>query len=85
MSNQRDPVSDSKRRPEKIRRRYVNEGYPVVVLRFEDGHEIRVETGMGKSFDSYVGERIRVIVIYDPTSSERVVIETRRAEEFPAG
>jgi hypothetical protein len=85
MPNQRDAVPDSRRRPEKIRRRYVNEDYPVVVLRFEDGHEIRVEAGIGKTFDSYAGERIRIIVIYDPTSSERVVIETRRAEEFPAG
>ena len=85
MPDPRDPPPDPRRRPEKIRRRYVNADYPLVVLRFEDGHEIRVEPGIGKSFDSYVGERIRVIAIYDPTSSERVVIETRRAEEFPPG
>ena len=71
------------RRPRTLRRRYANEEYPVVVLRFEDGHEIRVERGGGRSFDAYPGERIHVIAIYDPTADERVLVETRRAEEFP--
>ena len=71
------------RRPRSLRRRYVNEAYPLIVLRFEDGHEIRVERGSGRTFTVYEGERIHVIAIYDPTSDERVLVETRRAEDFP--
>ena len=70
--------------PRKTRRRYVNSEYPLVVLRFEDGHEIRVERGTGKSFEGYEGERIRIVAIYDPTSTERVLIDTWRAEQFEA-
>ena len=70
--------------PSKTRRRYVNSEYPMVVLRFEDGHEIRVEKGTGKSFEGYAGERIRILAIYDPTSTERVLIATLRAEQFEA-
>jgi hypothetical protein len=71
-----------RRPPEKNRRRYVNADYPTVVLRFEDGHEIRVEQGGGKSFEAYEGERIKILAIYDPTSTERVLVGTLRAEEF---
>ena len=70
--------------PGRTRRRYVNSEYPLVVLRFEDGHEIRVEKGTGKSFEGYEGERIRIIAIYDPTSTERVLVATWRAEQFEA-
>ena len=74
---------DARRRPPgKSRRRYVNDDYPTVVLRFEDGHEIRVERGTGKSFEGYDGERIKILAIYDPTSTERVLVATLRAEEF---
>ncbi len=77
--------TDPKRRPPpKIRRRYVNTEYPTVVLRFEDGHEIRIRKGRGKSFEGYDGERIKIIAIYDPTSEERVVVATLKAEEFEA-
>ena len=55
-----------------------------MVLRFEDGHEIRVKKGTGKSFEVYEGERIRIIAIYDPTSTERVLVATWRAEQFEA-
>jgi hypothetical protein len=76
-------ASEPRRRPPgKSRRRYVNAEYPMVVLRFEDGHEIRVERGTGKSFEGYEGERIKVLAIYDPTSTERVLVATMRAEEF---
>lgn len=76
--------SDSSgRRPRSLRRNYVNAEYPLIVLRFEDGHEIRVERGSGRSFTAYEGERIHVIAIYDPSAAERVLVETRRAEDFP--
>jgi len=66
----------------RIRRRYLNAEHPLVVLRFEDGHEIRVRKGHGKEFDAYEGETVKVIAIYDPTSSEREVLDSRKAEAF---
>lgn len=66
----------------RLRRRYVNLEHPLVLLRFEDGHEIRVEKGQGKEFDAYAGETIKVIAIYDPTSTERQLLDSRKAEAF---
>ncbi|HVA57985.1 MAG: hypothetical protein WBQ26_15770 [Gemmatimonadaceae bacterium] len=66
----------------RLRRRYVNDRTPLVVLRFEDGHEIRVARGQGKEFDAYEGETIKIIAIYDPTSAEREVLDSRKAEAF---
>jgi len=66
----------------RLRRRYLNTEHPMVVLRFEDGHEIRVAKGQGKEFDAYEGETIKVIAIYDPTSGERDVLDSRKAEAF---
>ncbi|MGH7670205.1 MAG: hypothetical protein ACRENQ_12010 [Gemmatimonadaceae bacterium] len=66
----------------RLRRRYVNAEHPLVVLRFEDGHEIRVVKGQGKEFDAYEGETIKVIAIYDPTSGERDVLDSCKAEAF---
>jgi hypothetical protein len=73
----------SSRPPQKIRRKYVNDAYPVIVLKFEDGHQIKIAKGEGKSFDAYPGERIRVIALHDPAHPDRDVLETRRAENFP--
>jgi hypothetical protein len=70
------------RRAEKIRKQYRNSDYPHIVLRFEDGHEIQVPKGMAKSLDAYVGERIKILAIYDPTAKEREKIDTLRAEQF---
>lgn len=78
------PSAARRAAPRRTRRRYVNADYPLVVLRFEDGHEIRVERGIGKSFEGYEGERIRILAIYDPTSTERVLVATLRAEQFDA-
>ncbi len=66
----------------RIRRRYVNDRAPLVLLRFEDGHEIRVRKGQGKEFDAYEGETIKVIAIHDPTSAERELLDSRKAEAF---
>ena len=76
------PAGPVRKAPQRTRRRYTNSEYPLVVLRFEDGHEIRVEQGTGKSFEGYEGERIRILAIYDPTSTERVLVATLRAEQF---
>jgi hypothetical protein len=67
----------------RLRRRYVNDRYPTVLLRFEDGHEIRIAKGEGKTFDAWAGETIKVVVIWDPTSSEREVVSVMKAEQFP--
>lgn len=69
----------------KLRRRYENADYPLVVLRFEDGHEIRIARGQGKTFDAYAGETVKVVAIWDPTADEREVVAVLKAEEFAAG
>ncbi len=67
----------------KLRKAYVNVDHPSVVLRFEDGHQIHVAQGKVKTFDAYVGEIIRVVAVYDPTSQERDLLESIRAEDLP--
>ena len=74
--------SGGARRPAKLRKRYVNEKYPHVILRFEDGHEIHVAPGVGKSFDAWGGETIKILVLWDATSGERELVESRIAENF---
>lgn len=69
--------------PTKFRKAYVNLEHPLVVLRFEDGHEIRVPKGRVKTFDAYGGEVIKIVAIYDPTSKERELLESVRADELP--
>ena len=68
--------------PKRVRKQYVNRDYPLVLLRFEDGHEIKIYKGTGKEFDAYPGETVRVLALYDPTSSERELIMTRKTDEF---
>jgi len=68
--------------PKKLRKQYENTDHPLVLLRFEDGHEIKVYQGQGKTFDCYEGETIKVLAMYDRTSSERELIESRKADEF---
>ena len=69
----------------RLRRRYANDAYPLIALKFEDGHEIRLRKGEARSFDAYVGETIKIVVLWDPTSQEREVVAVKRAEEFDAG
>ena len=66
----------------RLRRRYANPKYPLVMLRFEDGHEIQFRKGEAKSFDAFAGETIKVVVLWDPTSGEREVISVLKAEQF---
>ena len=66
----------------KLRRQYVNNDYPHVILRFEDGHEIQVPKGVGKAFDAWQGETVKVLAVWDPTSGERELVESRKGEEF---
>jgi hypothetical protein len=69
-------------RARRLRRRYTNTSYPLVVLRFEDGHEIRLRKGEGKAFDAYAGEIIKIVALWDPTASEREVVSVLKAEQF---
>lgn len=66
----------------RLRRRYTNDQYPLVLLRFEDGHEIQLKRGEAKSFDAYAGEQIKVVVLWDPSVNEREMVATMRAEDF---
>ena len=65
-----------------IRRRYQNVEYPLVALKFEDGHEIRLKKGEAKAFDAFAGETVKVVVLWDPTSDERDVVAVKKAEQF---
>jgi hypothetical protein len=65
-----------------LRRRYSNAKYPLVLLRFEDGHEIRVKKGEGKAFDAYMGETIKVVVVWDAAAGDREVVSVLKAEQF---
>jgi hypothetical protein len=69
----------------RLRRRYTNPQYPLVVLRFEDGHEIQLRKGEGKAFDAFAGETIKVVVVWDPTAGDREVIAVMKAEQFEPG
>ena len=66
----------------KLRRQYVNNDYPHVILRFEDGHEIQVPKGVGKAFDAWQGETVKVLAVWVPSSGERELVESRKGEEF---
>lgn len=68
--------------PKRIRKQYVNSDYPLVLLRFEDGHEIKVYKGTGKEFDAYPGETVKVLALYDPTSADRELVASRKADDF---
>ena len=68
--------------PARLRRRFINVKYPLIVLRFEDGHEIHVKKGEGKAFDAFRGETIKILAVWDPTSTERELLEARKGEDF---
>lgn len=68
--------------PHKLRKQYLNIEYPNAVLRFEDGHEIVLGHGVGKTFDCYAGEMVKLLAVRDPDARERDLIATRKADEF---
>jgi hypothetical protein len=74
--------------PKKLRKQYANTQYPLVVLKFEDGHEIKVYQNTGKVFDVWAGETVKLLAVYDPTSKEWELIEVKKSDAFedaPAG
>lgn len=66
----------------RLRRRYTNDKYPLLVLRFEDGHEIQLKRGESKSFDAFAGEHIKVVALWDASANERELIASIKAEDF---
>ncbi|MBX9928701.1 MAG: hypothetical protein K2X99_07270 [Gemmatimonadaceae bacterium] len=68
--------------PKKLRKQYVNQNYPNVVLKFEDGHEIVLKRGVGKAFDCYAGETIKILAVVDPDSESRDLLEARKSDLF---
>ena len=52
------------------------------MLRFEDGHEISLKKGEGKTFDAYAGETIKVVVVWDASAGDREVIAVLKAEQL---
>jgi hypothetical protein len=68
--------------PKRVRKMYTNDKFPLALLRFEDGHEIKVYQNTGKEFDCYPGEKIKILAMYDPTSTDRELIETRKSDDF---
>lgn len=66
----------------RLRRHFTNTKYPLLALKFEDGHEIRLKKGESKAFDAYAGETVKVVVLWDPTSQEREVVAVKKAEQF---
>ena len=75
-------MADS-RAPKKMRKKYVNNEYPLVIMRFEDGHEIKVYQNTGKEFDAWPGETVKLLAMYDPTSHDRELIEAKKVDAFP--
>ena len=74
--------SPSKEPPKKLRKQYTNTQYPLIVLRFEDGHEIKVYQNTGKVFDGWAGETVKLMAMYDPTSKDWELVESRKVDQF---
>ena len=83
MESSNTPPS-SRRAPERLRKQFTNDAHPEVVLRFEDGHEIHIARGQGKSFDVWPGERVKILA-RDEGAPGRELIDTKRGEQFPDG
>jgi hypothetical protein len=69
--------------PKRVRKQYMNDAYPLALLRFEDGHEIKVYKGTGKEFDCYPGETIKIMALWDPTTPDRELVATKKSDDFP--
>ena len=68
--------------PKKLRKQFTNSTHPLIVLKFESGHQIKVYQNEGKEFDAYSGETIKLLAVNDPTSSDWELVENRKADAF---
>ena len=75
-------TSPTSQPPKKVRKQYTNNKYPLVVLKFEDGHEIKVYEGTGKVFDAWNGETVKILAVHDTTSKEWDLLEARKVDQF---
>lgn len=66
----------------RLRRVYSNTTHPLILLRFEDGHEIALRQNESKAFDAYAGETIKVVAVWDAAAGDREVIRILKAEQF---
>jgi hypothetical protein len=66
----------------RLRRSYSNTSHALILLRFEDGHEIMLRRGESKAFDAYAGETIKVVAVWDADAGDREVIRVLKAEQF---
>jgi hypothetical protein len=69
-------------KPTQLRKQYTNDKYPLAVLKFEDGHEIKVYQHTGKAFTGWAGEKVKIMAMYDPTSKDWELVETRTVDAF---
>lgn len=69
-------------RPKRVRKQFANPDHGLIVLRFEDGHEIKVYQGKGKEFDAWPSEKIKLMVVHDQQGREWELLETRTTEQF---
>jgi len=75
-------ISPTSQPPKKVRKQYANNTYPLVVLKFEDGHEIKIYQGTGKVFDAWNGETVKILAVHDTTSKEWDLLEARKVDQF---
>lgn len=68
--------------PKKLRKQFTNATHPLIVLKFENGHQIKVYQNEGAAFDAYAGETIKLLAVQDPTSSEWELLDSRKADAF---
>jgi hypothetical protein len=70
--------------PKKLRKQYLNNQYPNAVLKFEDGHEIVIKRGTGKTLRLLRRrEHQAPSPSTTPDARERDLVETRKADDFP--
>ncbi len=68
--------------PKKLRKQFTNATHPLIVLKFESGHQIKVYQNEGKEFDAFSGETVKLLAVSDPTSSDWELLEDRKADAF---
>ena len=66
----------------KLVQQYGNSQYTNVFWRVDTAYEIVVKRGVGKTFDIFAGETVKVLAVYDPDARERELVVTKKAEEF---
>ena len=82
VSRLRTMNSPVNRPPRKLRQRYSITTCPMVELMFEDGHGITICRNSGEVFDVWSDETIKAMTVYDPTSNDGKLLETKKSDAF---